>query len=72
LVRLLDIDRVLLGGRVVLADPEPYARGVAATLAADAARAGGRAVPVDVVGRGGQAVAEGAAQLVLAPLFAVG
>ncbi|MEU7244338.1 ROK family transcriptional regulator [Streptomyces sparsogenes] len=72
LVRLLDIDRVLLGGRVVLADPGPYARGVAAMLAADAARAGGRAVPVDVVGRGGPAVAEGAAQLVLAPLFAVG
>lgn len=72
LVRLLDIDRVLLGGRVVLAAPEPYARGVAETLAADAARAGGRTVPVEVVGRGGGAVAEGAAQLVLAPLFAVG
>ncbi|MFI1336741.1 ROK family transcriptional regulator [Streptomyces sp. NPDC020845] len=72
LVRLLDIDRVLLGGRVVLAAPEPYARGVAETLAADAARAGGRTVPVDVVGRGGHAVVEGAAQLVLAPLFAVG
>ncbi|MGO4430089.1 ROK family protein, partial [Streptomyces sp. MCAF7] len=26
LVRLLDIDRVLLGGRIVLAAPEPYAR----------------------------------------------
>ncbi|MGY0061395.1 ROK family transcriptional regulator [Streptomyces sp. LZ34] len=72
LVRLLDIDRVLLGGRVVLAAPEPYARGVAETLAADAARSGGRTVPVDVVGRGGRAVVEGAAQLVLAPLFAVG
>ncbi|MES4908068.1 MULTISPECIES: ROK family transcriptional regulator [unclassified Streptomyces] len=72
LVRLLDIDRVLLGGRVVLAAPGPYARGVAETLAADAARAGGRTVPVDVVGRGEHAVVEGAAQLVLAPLFAVG
>lgn len=72
LVRLLDIDRVLLGGRVVLAEPEPYARGVAETLAADAARAGGRTVPVEVVGREGGAVVEGAAQLVLAPLFAVG
>ncbi|MDX3233258.1 ROK family transcriptional regulator [Streptomyces sp. ME19-01-6] len=72
LVRLLDIDRVLLGGRVVLAAPEPYARGVAETLAADAARSGGRTVPVEVVGRGGRAVVEGAAQLVLAPLFAVG
>jgi predicted NBD/HSP70 family sugar kinase len=72
LVELLDIDRVLLGGRVVLAAPEPYARGVAETLAADAARAGGRTVPVAVVGRGGRAVVEGAAQLVLAPLFAVG
>ncbi|AUA13510.1 N-acetyl-D-glucosamine kinase [Streptomyces malaysiensis subsp. malaysiensis] len=72
LVRLLDIDRVLLGGRVVLADPEPYVRGVAALIAEDSARASRPTVPVDVVERGGRAVVEGAARLVLAPLFALG
>ncbi|KUJ66258.1 ROK family transcriptional regulator [Streptomyces albus subsp. albus] len=82
LVRLLDIDRVLLGGRTVLADPDPYLRGVAEALAEDAARRGARAVPAAVatggeravsaaVAAGGErTVAEGAAQLVLAPLFA--
>jgi predicted NBD/HSP70 family sugar kinase len=72
LVRLLDIDRVLLGGRVVLADPAPYVRGVAAVLAEDAARTNRPPVPVDVVRGGARAVVEGAAQLVLAPLFALG
>ncbi|MGW7757713.1 ROK family transcriptional regulator [Streptomyces violaceusniger] len=72
LVRLLDIDRVLLGGRVVLADPEPYVRGVATMIAEDSARASRLPVPVDVVERGGRAVVEGAARLVLAPLFALG
>lgn len=72
LVRLLDIDRVLLGGRIVLADPAPYARGVATVLAEDAARTNRPTVPVDVVRGGARAVVEGAAQLVLAPLFALG
>ncbi|SEB98699.1 ROK family transcriptional regulator [Streptomyces melanosporofaciens] len=72
LVRLLDVDRVLLGGRVVLAGPEPYVRGVATMLAEDSARASRLTVPVDVVERGGRAVVEGAARLVLAPLFALG
>ncbi|WP_063735278.1 ROK family transcriptional regulator [Streptomyces sp. RTd22] len=72
LVRLLDIDRVLLGGRVVLAAPESYVRGVAAVLAEDAARTSRPTVPVDVVRGGARAVVEGAAQLVLAPLFALG
>ncbi|WP_253209341.1 ROK family protein, partial [Streptomyces niphimycinicus] len=72
LVRLLDIDRVLLGGRVVLADPEPYVHGVATMIAEDSARASRLPVPVDVVQRGGRAVVEGAARLVLAPLFALG
>ncbi|MER8159421.1 ROK family transcriptional regulator [Streptomyces sp. NPDC094472] len=72
LVRLLDIDRVLLGGRVVLAHPEPYVRGVATMIAEDSARASRLTVPVDVVERGGRAVVEGAARLVLAPLFALG
>ncbi|MBB5935169.1 putative NBD/HSP70 family sugar kinase [Streptomyces zagrosensis] len=70
LVRLLDIDRVLLGGRVVLDEPETYARGVAAALAADAARGGGGgAVPVAVAAGGERLVAKGAAHLVLAPFF---
>ncbi|MBD3005662.1 ROK family protein [Streptomyces sp. 5-10] len=72
LVRLLDIDRVLLGGRMVLADPEPYVRGVASMIAEDSARASRPPVSVDVVERGERAVVEGAARLVLAPLFALG
>ena len=73
LVGLLDIDRVLLGGRTVAADPEAFVRGVAAVLAEDAPAPGrARTVPVDVVPGGARAVAEGAAQLVLAPLFALG
>ncbi|WP_413813045.1 ROK family transcriptional regulator [Streptomyces sp. OE57] len=72
LVRLLDIDRVLLGGRMVLADPEPYVRGVATMIAEDSARASRPPVSVDVVERGERAVVEGAARLVLAPLFALG
>lgn len=72
LVRLLDIDRVLLGGRIVLAEPAPYVRGVAAVLAEDAARTNRPTVPVDVVRGGARTVVEGAAQLVLAPLFALG
>ncbi|MFF7654447.1 ROK family protein [Streptomyces sp. NPDC007983] len=72
LVRLLDIDRVLLGGRIALAAPESYVRGVAAVLAEDAARTNRPTVPVDVVRGGTRAVVEGAAQLVLAPLFALG
>ncbi|MEZ3178280.1 ROK family transcriptional regulator [Streptomyces pimonensis] len=69
LVGLLDIDRVLLGGRTVEGDPEAFARGVRAVLDARARRTGDAAVPVRVVGGG---VAEGAAQLVLAPVFGRG
>ncbi|PNE35738.1 hypothetical protein AF335_04090 [Streptomyces eurocidicus] len=61
LVRLLDIDLVLLGGRTVLADPGPYVAGVRAVLAG--------AAPVDVTPSGERTVVEGAAELVLAPLF---
>ncbi|UQI49189.1 ROK family protein [Streptomyces sp. HU2014] len=61
LVRLLDIDLVLLGGRTVLADPGPYVAGVRAVLAG--------AVPVGVTPSGDRTVVEGAAELVLAPLF---
>lgn len=71
LVGLLDIDLVLLGGRTVAAAPEVYVNGVAGTLAARARREGmpGGSVPVRVAPGGERVVAEGAAQLLLAPLF---
>nr|WP_155073360.1 ROK family protein [Streptomyces taklimakanensis] len=69
LAGLLDVDRVVLGGRTVLADPEPYRAGVAAVLAERAARTDGRAVPVSVAPDGDRLVADGAAHLVLAPVF---
>ncbi|PHQ50366.1 hypothetical protein BLA24_19880 [Streptomyces cinnamoneus] len=61
LVQLLDIDRVLLGGGTVLAGPDPYVHGVRAELPAT--------VPVAVTPAGARTVVEGAAELVLAPLF---
>lgn len=69
LVGLLDIDRVLLGGRTIEAAPEAFVRGVRAVLDARARRSGGAPVPVRVASGGGRGVAEGAAQLVLAPVF---
>ncbi|WSQ09490.1 ROK family transcriptional regulator [Streptomyces sp. NBC_01231] len=73
LVGLLDIDLVLLGGRTVAADPSPFVQGVAAVLDARAEREGGReGVPVRVASGGVRGVAEGAAQLLLAPLFGRG
>ncbi|MET9511580.1 ROK family transcriptional regulator [Streptomyces flavidovirens] len=70
LVGLLDIDRVLLGGRVVAAQEDLFVRGVRAVLAELARREGsGPAVPVAAAGGDGRAVADGAAQLVLAPVF---
>jgi predicted NBD/HSP70 family sugar kinase len=61
LVALLDIDRVVLGGRTVLADPGVFLAGVGAALGP---------VPVGLAAAGTRAVAEGAALLALAPLFA--
>ncbi|MFF8604437.1 ROK family protein [Streptomyces sp. NPDC015346] len=61
LVRLLDIDRVVLGGRAVLAAPEEFARGTREVLAGLGLAAGVAVTPY--------AVAEGAAQLILAPIF---
>ncbi|NUP15210.1 MAG: ROK family transcriptional regulator [Streptomyces sp.] len=69
LVALLDVDLVLLGGRTVAAAPDTFVRGVAAVLDERARRAGEDAVPVRVASGGGSGVAEGAAQLLLAPLF---
>ncbi|GLW14241.1 transcriptional regulator [Streptomyces sp. NBRC 13847] len=73
LVELLDIDRVLLGGRTVLAHPAPFLDGVTEALT-DRARTrggstGGAAVPVALARGGPRTVADGAAELVLAPLF---
>ncbi|MEE1752341.1 ROK family transcriptional regulator [Streptomyces sp. SP18CS02] len=71
LAGLLDIDRVLLGGRVVAGAPETFVRGVGAVLEERARRGGGGqpAVPVTLAEGAAHPVAEGAAQLVLAPVF---
>ncbi|MEV0319072.1 ROK family transcriptional regulator [Streptomyces sp. NPDC050658] len=70
LVSLLDIDLVLLGGRAVFAAEESFVGGVGAVVGARVRRGGGeREVPVAVAAGGERAVAEGAAQLVLAPVF---
>ncbi|MET7478213.1 ROK family transcriptional regulator [Streptomyces sp. NPDC005648] len=66
LVALLDVDLVLLGGRTVATAPETFVRGVAAVLDEWARRAGQEPVPVRVAS--GE-IAEGAAQLVLGPVF---
>ncbi|MFI6693117.1 ROK family protein [Streptomyces sp. NPDC050433] len=66
LVGLLDIDRVLLGGRVVVAAEERFVTGVGAVLEE---RARGPVVPVALADGGTHPVAEGAAQQVLAPVF---
>ncbi len=65
LVALLDIDRVVLGGRAVLAARQTFAAGVAAVLAEQCAHP----VPVSVAPADRQTVADGAARLVLAPVF---
>ncbi|MET9353232.1 ROK family transcriptional regulator [Streptomyces sp. NPDC006617] len=74
LAGLLDIDQVLLGGRTVAAAPEAFVHGVGAVLDARARREGGLdgAVPVRLAPGGPRGVAEGAAQLLLAPLFGRG
>jgi predicted NBD/HSP70 family sugar kinase len=74
LVGLLDIDLVLLGGRTVAAAPEVFLGGVGAVLDARARRERGVAVavPVRVASGGERGVAEGAAQLLLGPLFGRG
>ncbi|MFD8549991.1 ROK family protein [Streptomyces sp. NPDC059649] len=73
LVELLDIDRVLLGGRTVLDHPEEFLAGVSRALAAQARTRGGpgarAAVSVALAPGGARTVADGAAELVLAPLF---
>ncbi|MFE0673625.1 ROK family transcriptional regulator [Streptomyces sp. NPDC058867] len=72
LVALLDIDVVLLGGRTVAARPECFVGGAASVLAERGRRTGEAAVPVRLAPGDGREVAEGAAQLLLAPLFGRG
>ncbi|MCX5125965.1 ROK family transcriptional regulator [Streptomyces sp. NBC_00193] len=67
LVALLDVDRVVLGGRVVAAAPGVFLAGVREVLGARAFVGG--AVGVGLAEGG---VAEGAAELVLGPLFGRG
>ncbi|WP_353942784.1 ROK family transcriptional regulator [Streptomyces sp. HUAS MG91] len=69
LVSLLDIDAVLLGGRTVLAAEERFVRGVGAVLDVRARRGGCGPIPVRGAPGGAGLVVEGAAQLILAPLF---
>ncbi|MFI6334791.1 ROK family protein [Streptomyces sp. NPDC050535] len=73
LAGLLDIDLVLLGGRTIAAHQETFVRGVGAVLDERARREGAEtAVPVRVAPGGARGVAEGAAQLLLGPLFGRG
>jgi predicted NBD/HSP70 family sugar kinase len=69
LVRLLDIDRVVLGGRAVLAEPDVYRDGIAAQLKERIPDPEWQPVPVAISAAGRLAVAVGAAELVLGPLF---
>ncbi|MCX5198382.1 ROK family transcriptional regulator [Streptomyces sp. NBC_00249] len=64
LVALLDVDRVLLGGRVVAATPEVFVEGVRSVLDR-------RGLP-GVVALAERGVAEGAAELALGPVFGRG
>ncbi|WP_191870656.1 ROK family transcriptional regulator [Streptomyces filipinensis] len=74
LAGLLDIDVVLLGGRTIARAPEVFAAGVREVLEARSRREGvlGGTVPVRVAAGGERVVAEGAAQLLLGPLFGRG
>ncbi|MEU2713373.1 ROK family transcriptional regulator [Streptomyces sp. NPDC007205] len=74
LAGLLDIEGVLLGGRTIAGAPGVFVRGVDEVLQARARREGvrGKPVPVRVAPRGERVVAEGAAQLLLAPVFGRG
>ncbi|MFF2247921.1 ROK family transcriptional regulator [Streptomyces sp. NPDC058142] len=69
MVGLLDIDLVLLGGRTVAAAEEHFVEGVRAVLGERARRGGTVEVPVLRAPGSESVVVEGAAQLVLAPLF---
>jgi predicted NBD/HSP70 family sugar kinase len=65
LVRLLDVDRILLGGHRVFAAPEVYQSAVAEQLAEHLPDPGWQEVEVSLTPAGPSAVAVGAAQLAL-------
>ncbi|MER5865096.1 ROK family protein [Kitasatospora sp. NPDC002040] len=69
LVQLLDVDRIVLGGRTVHADPGPYLRAVTAELADRFPDRSWQHTSVQLTPAGPAGVAIGAAELVLAPLF---
>jgi len=69
LVRLLDIDRIALGGRVVFAEPEIYRSEVAAQLVSRLPEPEWQHVAVELAPAGASAIAVGALELVLGPLF---
>ncbi|GAB1688750.1 ROK family protein [Krasilnikovia sp. M28-CT-15] len=69
LVRLLDVEHVVLGGPVVLADAGRYPGEVAAAIGAHLPEPDRQRVGVTLTAAGADAVATGAAALMLAPLF---
>jgi predicted NBD/HSP70 family sugar kinase len=69
LVRLLDIDRITLGGRLVFAEPKTYRSEVAAQLVARLPEPDWQHVSVDLAPTGASAIARGALELVLRPFF---
>lgn len=69
LVRLLDIEQVALAGPVVAARPEAYRRGVGAAIHRLLPEPDWQQVQVTLAAAGSDAVAVGAAGLILAPLF---
>jgi predicted NBD/HSP70 family sugar kinase len=71
LVRLLDIDRILLGGHQIFAEPELYLRAVADQIAEHVPDPGWQDVQVSLTPAGAEAVAVGAAQLVLDTVLAM-
>lgn len=70
LVRLLDIDRILLGGYRIFAEPEVYLRTVVEQIAAHLPDPVWQDVQVSLTPAGQDAVAVGAAHLVLDTIFA--
>ncbi|WP_370365869.1 ROK family protein [Catenulispora sp. GP43] len=69
LVRLLDIDRILLGGHQIFAAPDLYLRAVVDQIAAHLPDPAWQNVQVSLTPAGEDAVAVGAAQLVLDTMF---
>jgi predicted NBD/HSP70 family sugar kinase len=69
LVRLLDLDELVLGGREVLAEPAAYLAGVREVLDARLPDPAWQSVTLSVAPAGADAVALGAAGLVLSGLF---